>query len=686
MGNSSTASVSASGVRTGAGAGAASRSAAGSIAGSGGAYRSAGSTGNSGAYRGSGNTGNSGAYRGSGSTGNGNVYRSSGSAGSGGVYRSSGTSYQSHRKRGRKPSPNYWIIAIVGVILILVIAAAAFAVTKNPDRLLMGKEETTVPSTEETETETELVKEVTVDNIKITGMSRDQAKEAILAGYPWKMTASYEGEVYELANLMSGKVDALLEEIFTGIPREKYTLDTTGLDDAVAAEVASMRGRWNKAPRNGSISSYDAASDSFVFVLGEYGVEIDEEKLTGDIMEAIRAKDFDAEIQVSANTVEPEITKARAEALYKTIGTYTTNTTANSKRNTNVKLAAQQLNGTIVQPGQELSFNDAVGERTEAKGYQSAAAYSNGEVVQEIGGGVCQVSTTLYNAVLQAGLQISMRRSHTFEPTYVTPGQDATVSWGGPDFRFVNTSKAAIGIRASYYNQTVTVSVYGIPVLEDGVTYSLESKKLGDLDPPAPTYEEDPTIPPDQEVTVSSGSRGSKWETRLVIKKNGEVISNEIDHTTSYKGHAPVIKRNTSGVYIPPEGETGESSLAGETADASSTGESAVSSSEPSAGLPPGGSADSGSGQPSPEPPGETAGEAVTSQAEEPHQTTEASIQGPASQSSGPEAGPAGTGSAESGPAGPASTGSGSTGPGSAGEGPGSSSEGGDIVVAPPPI
>ena len=472
---------------------------------------------------------------------------------------SSPAPYRSYRRRRRKQSPDYRIIAIIGVILILLIAAAAFAMTQNPGSSRKESESSSAAA-ETSEPETDLVKEVTVDNIKITGMSRDQAKNEILKNYPWKMTAVYEGDVYELTNLMSGKVDALLEEIFTGEPKEKYTLDTTGLDGAVAEQVAAMKARWNKEPKNASIAAYDADSDSFTFVAGEYGVAIDETKLTADIQAAIKAKDFDAQLTVSGSTQEPEITQAGAQSLYQTIGTYTTNTTANSKRNTNVKLAAQMLNGTIVQPGAELSFNDTVGERTEAKGYQSAAAYNNGEVVQEIGGGVCQVSTTLYNAVLRAGLQISMRRSHTFEPSYVTPGQDATVSWGGPDFRFVNTSRAAVGIKAHYSNQTVTVSVYGIPVLEEGVTYSLESTKLNDIDPPAPTYEEDQSVEPGVEVVVDSGSSGSRWETRLIVKKNGEVISREVDHTTTYKGHTPVVKRNTSGIYIPPEDATESSS------------------------------------------------------------------------------------------------------------------------------
>ena len=133
-----------------------------------------------------------------------------------------------------------------------------------------------------------------------------------------------------------------------------------------------------------------------------------------------------------------------------------------------MRLAAEAINGTIIKPGEEFSFNGVVGRRTEAKGYKGAAAYNNGEVVQEIGGGVCQVSTTLYNAVVRAGLEISYRRSHTFEPSYITPGQDATVSYDQPDFRFINNSKAAIGIKASYSNQKMTVSVYGIPILEDG--------------------------------------------------------------------------------------------------------------------------------------------------------------------------------------------------------------------------
>ena len=263
----------------------------------------------------------------------------------------------------------------------------------------------------------------------------------------------------------------------------------------------------------------------------------------------------------------PEITAVSAKEQYKTIGSFTTNTTSNKNRNTNVRLAAEAINGTVIKPGHEFSFNGTVGQRTEAKGYKGAAAYNNGEVVQEIGGGVCQVSTTLYNAVFKAGLKISYRRSHTFEPNYVTPGRDATVSYEQPDFKFINTSSTAIGLRSSYADQKMTVSVYGIPILEDGITWDLESKKVEDLGVPEPEYVEDQTLDPGVEKTTSKGSSGSRWETYKVVYKDGKEISRELDHKTTYKGHKPVVHRNTSGVVLNPEETTTQATTVTPTVD-----------------------------------------------------------------------------------------------------------------------
>ena len=267
----------------------------------------------------------------------------------------------------------------------------------------------------------------------------------------------------------------------------------------------------------------------------------------------MKNRDYDAVIPAETSQVPAEVTKAEAKEKYKTLASFTTETTSNAKRNTNVRLAAQALNGTILQPGEEFSFNKVIGQRTEEKGYQAAAAYNSGAVVQEVGGGVCQISSTLYKVVFQSGMKITFRRSHTFEPNYVTPGQDATISWEEPDFRFVNTSKGPIGIRASYSNQKASVSIYGLPVLEEGITWDLDSKKVEEMELLPPVYEEDPTLEPGQEIVKSAGTKGSRWVTYKVVYQNGKEIERTEDHSKTYKGHAPVIRRNTSGAELKPE-------------------------------------------------------------------------------------------------------------------------------------
>ena len=464
-------------------------------------------------------------------------------------------------RRHRRKGPDYKWIAIGGVILIVVITCIAMALNgKNSD-------ETGVQATTEAVTETEMKKEVSVDGISITGLSKSQAREVLLKEFPWSMTVSYDSEVYEVNDLMAGKIDSLLNEIYSGEPQESYTLDMAGLEEQIKAEAAACAAKWDKKAKNGSIDSFNAETGKFVFAGEENGFAIDQEKLIDDITQALAAKDFDAKIEASGSTVAPEITAASAKEQYKTIGSFTTNTTSNKNRNTNVRLAAEAINGTVIKPGHEFSFNGTVGQRTEAKGYKGAAAYNNGEVVQEIGGGVCQVSTTLYNAVFKAGLKISYRRSHTFEPNYVTPGRDATVSYEQPDFKFINTSSTAIGLRASYADQKMTVSVYGIPILEDGITWDLESKKVEDLGVPEPEYVEDQTLDPGVEKTTSKGSSGSRWETYKVVYKDGKEISRELDHKTTYKGHKPVVHRNTSGVVLNPEETTTQATTVTPTVD-----------------------------------------------------------------------------------------------------------------------
>ena len=313
-------------------------------------------------------------------------------------------------------------------------------------------------------------------------------------------------------------------------PSADYVLQLPDFSARITDYMNQLALVWNMAPENGDIVSYDANSGEFVFGGTVDGYSVNAQSTAAKLMDAIERKAFSEAVDADGETVPASLSSIKDK--YKIIGSYTTKTTANAVRNKNIKLAAQTVNGTIVKPGQEFSFNGTVGQRTEEKGYGGAPAYNAGEVVEEVGGGICQVSTTLYNAVFRSGLTTTYRRSHTFAPNYVTPGMDATVSWPGPDYRFVNGSRHAIGIRASYSDQKVTVQVYGIPVLPDGVSWELTSEKLKDLPVPNPQI-----ITPDQ-GSESKGTAGSEWQAYKIITKDGKTEKVK-DHSVTYKGHPP---------------------------------------------------------------------------------------------------------------------------------------------------
>lgn len=208
-----------------------------------------------------------------------------------------------------------------------------------------------------------------------------------------------------------------------------------------------------------------------------------------------------------------------------------------------------------------FSFNETTGNRTVERGYKPAGAYRNGEFVEEPGGGVCQVSSTLYNAIILAGIKTTERHPHSFEPSYVIPGEDAMVSYdgySGPDLRFVNNSKTSMAIRAVFKDKKITISIVAIPILEQGITISMRSEKVKEYDPPESKYEEDQTLKLDQEVVVTPGVKGSTWKTYLITSKDGAVLTEVYFHSSTYKGKPGVVKRNTSGVVKPLETKKAE--------------------------------------------------------------------------------------------------------------------------------
>lgn len=497
----------------------------------------------------------------------------------------SGRGTSSNKRRGRRrrqgPDAAKILLILIGIIILILCVAVGVRSCSKTDGTETSAEETS------SEPETELEAEITVNGISVHGMTKTAAVEKVLESMDWQMKVTCGEKEQVLENLLKENVEKVVDEAFKKGESADYEIPTDGLEEAAAAQAAALAGAWNVKAKNGSIAAFDAASGKFTFAEGENGKAVNEEKLKNDILARIAAGEYDAVITAEVKETAPEITAAQAREKFQRLGTYSTTTTANKDRNENVRLAAAALNGKIIQPGEEFSFNLTTGNRTTDKGYRPAGAYVNGVLVEEPGGGVCQVSSTLYNAVVFSGLKTTERHAHSYEPSYVTPGEDAMVSYdghSGPDMKFVNNSKTAVGIKTSFSDRKLTISIYGNPILEEGVTLSMKSEKVKELDPPAPTYEEDPTLQPGVEVEAKAATPGSRWVTNLITKKNGEVISDEFFHNSTYNGKPATIKRNTSGSVAAPEGESSsESSAAGESQSSSAGSQETGSQTGPTA-------------------------------------------------------------------------------------------------------
>ena len=234
------------------------------------------------------------------------------------------------------------------------------------------------------------------------------------------------------------------------------------------------------------------------------------------------------------------------EAFPDLLATFSTKYAAsNVNRTTNLRLAAQKINGTVLLPGEEFSYNKIVGERTIKAGYKEAAVFSNGRVENGLGGGICQISSTLYDAVVMANLNVTVRRNHQFVTSYVGAGKDATVVYGAQDFKFVNTRKYPVRIEATVSGGVATVKVWG---LKEEVEYdiSIQTKKIATISYTT-QYIQDPNLPAGKEVVEQAGSNGRKVEAYKVVKLNGQVVSSTLLSRDTYNAMKKIVRVGTGG-------------------------------------------------------------------------------------------------------------------------------------------
>ena len=284
-------------------------------------------------------------------------------------------------------------------------------------------------------------------------------------------------------------------------------------------------------------ASYDAATGAII--PEQAGADFDLDA----VQSAMDAAAPGETLTLPATIEEPEVTASQLKAVLfrDVLGEARTHVSGSAGRIGNVKLSAKSINGIVLNSGDTFSYNQTVGQRTEARGYKPAPAYVKGETVDEVGGGICQTSSTLYLACLMSNLEITERYAHRYIPAYISPGMDATVSWGGPDYKFTNDTLYPIKIVTSYSGGYLTVKILGTNV--NGTHVKMTNKKLSTVNYEV-VYEDDNTLAPGTEKVKTTPYTGSKWKTyRSVYDANGNLISSNFEASSDYKSRNKVILR-----------------------------------------------------------------------------------------------------------------------------------------------
>ena len=342
-------------------------------------------------------------------------------------------------------------------------------------------------------------------------------------------------------NFDSAAVEQVLDEKIRLMDFEPYEVSVE-LSETPQIDIDKIAEQVIGDPVSATVSKEDGKT----IIQEKVGVQFDVEEARTIIGDG-SAESYEIPVTTTAAKVTAEKLE---EVLFRdTLASCSTSLNeGNVPRTNNVRLASAAINGTILNPGEEFSYNNVVGERTTERGYQSAGAYSGNEIIDEVGGGVCQPSSTLYMAVLRADLEVTQRVNHSFTVAYTPLGEDATVSWGGPDFCFKNDTDYPIKILAEQSNGQLTMTIVGTKTSDKTVTTRTE---VIETYTPQRIEKKDNSMMVGQSRVEVSGIPGYSTRTYKIITENGQTTE-ELANTSNYIKRDEVVYVGT----IQPKAET----------------------------------------------------------------------------------------------------------------------------------
>ncbi len=313
-----------------------------------------------------------------------------------------------------------------------------------------------------------------------------------------------------------------------------FPMDLSFDDNAIRRILEEKTAAYNVEPVDGTLTREDG---EFVYTPGQTGVEIDinsSVEVIRDSLSQIETEDA-ITVDLAAQTTEPRGSEEQLTAVKDVLGTFTTSfSSSGANRSGNLKNGASKINGTLLYPGEEFSTYETVSPFTEENGYFMAGAYNAGLVVDSLGGGICQVSTTLYNAALRAELEITQRQNHSMIVNYVEPSEDAAISGTEKDMRFVNNTDYPIYIEGyTSPDKHITFTIYGHETRPSNRKVSYESKVLSRTEPTGEKVVGDPSQRAGY-VSVQSAHVGYTAELWKIVTVDGKEESRTLVNSSKY--------------------------------------------------------------------------------------------------------------------------------------------------------
>lgn len=323
-----------------------------------------------------------------------------------------------------------------------------------------------------------------------------------------------------------------------------WALSVRFSSDRVKSALGDSMARFEQDARNATFAVNGALAS---VVAGQEGRKFSAGRTAERLADAAHRSD-DRIAEAAFSKTEPDLTTKEAQALdvHELVSSFTTNHPCCAPRVTNIHKIADTVNGAIIKPGATFSLNGFVGPRTVEKGYVLAPMIFDGEYRDDVGGGVSQFATTMYNAIFFGGYRINTHKAHTYYISRYPAGREATVSWPSPDLAFTNDSSSGIFVRTSYDNTSVTVSFYGD---KDGKTVTAETGERTNPTKPEEQRRENPDLAPGEERVFQEGHDGFDIEVFRVIRRDGRETRQRF--FTRYKAEPRIIEFGPGGSPSP---------------------------------------------------------------------------------------------------------------------------------------